>query len=116
MALKIRIRKKTIPKNSSQMEFELRRPTENDRNYELGGRSFYFFDFDDNVAYLSTPIIVFHKVTGAERSLSSGEFAHNSKIIGKVTDLHTGKVQLETLIGSKRIVDMISGEQLPRIC
>ncbi|PLX13481.1 MAG: hydrogenase expression/formation protein HypE, partial [Marinilabiliales bacterium] len=40
----------------------------------------------------------------------------NSKIIGIVTENHLGKVQLETVIGSKRIVDMISGEQLPRIC
>jgi len=40
----------------------------------------------------------------------------NTKIIGEVTENHPGKVQLETVIGSKRIVDMISGEQLPRIC
>ena len=65
------------------MEFELRRPQEDDRNFEKGGRSFYFFDFDDNVAYLSTPIIIFHKITGEEKSLSSGDFASNSKIIGK---------------------------------
>ncbi|PKP10177.1 MAG: hydrogenase expression/formation protein HypE [Bacteroidetes bacterium HGW-Bacteroidetes-4] len=39
-----------------------------------------------------------------------------SCIIGKVTALHPGKVHLETVIGSKRMVDMISGEQLPRIC
>lgn len=37
-------------------------------------------------------------------------------IIGKVTETHPGKVHLETVIGSKRMVDMISGEQLPRIC
>lgn len=40
----------------------------------------------------------------------------NSCIIGEVTETHPGKVQLHTVIGSKRIVDMISGEQLPRIC
>lgn len=40
----------------------------------------------------------------------------NSASIGKITNDYKGKVQLETILGSKRIVDMISGEQLPRIC
>lgn len=40
----------------------------------------------------------------------------NCRLIGKVHREYPGKVQLETVIGSKRIVDMISGEQLPRIC
>jgi hydrogenase expression/formation protein HypE len=37
-------------------------------------------------------------------------------IIGKVTSENQGTVVMKTTIGSKRIVDMISGEQLPRIC
>lgn len=43
------------------------------------------------------------------------EFGHNAAIIGEVT---TGKplVTLKTILGSHRIIDMISGEQLPRIC
>ncbi len=40
----------------------------------------------------------------------------SSAIIGKVSEDYKGKVYLETTIGSKRVVDMISGEQLPRIC
>lgn len=39
-----------------------------------------------------------------------------ANIIGEVTDSHKGKVILKTKIGTTRIVDMISGEQLPRIC
>lgn len=39
-----------------------------------------------------------------------------SRIIGKVTSGHPRLLQLQTTIGTKRIVDMISGEQLPRIC
>ncbi len=70
-------------KSNEQLEFDLNRPFEHDRNYQLGGRSFYFFDFDDNVAYLSTPIVIFHKENGEQKLLSSGEFAKNSKIIGK---------------------------------
>lgn len=74
--------KNHILRNKTQLEFDLKREREPDRNAHLGGRSFYFFDFDDNVAYLSTPIIIFHKETGDELSLSSGIFAQNSKKIG----------------------------------
>ena len=36
--------------------------------------------------------------------------------IGEVTGQHPGRVVLQTRIGGSRIVDMLSGEQLPRIC
>lgn len=39
-----------------------------------------------------------------------------AEIIGEVTLENPGTVVMKTTIGSKRIVDMISGEQLPRIC
>ena len=37
-------------------------------------------------------------------------------IIGEITDSHTGVVFMQTTIGGERVVDMLSGEQLPRIC
>jgi hypothetical protein len=74
---------KTNNKKSGQLTFNFDIPKEPDRNLHLGGRSFYFFDFDDNVIYLTTPIILFQKDTGAEVAVSSGEFAHESKNIGK---------------------------------
>jgi hydrogenase expression/formation protein HypE len=37
-------------------------------------------------------------------------------IIGGVVADHPGKVFMETRIGGSRIVDMLTGEQLPRIC
>lgn len=40
----------------------------------------------------------------------------NSKIIGKVIEDEKNKVYIDTVIGGQRIVDMPSGEQLPRIC
>jgi hydrogenase expression/formation protein HypE len=39
-----------------------------------------------------------------------------SVIIGEVTDQHPGIVVMTTRIGGNRVVDMLSGEQLPRIC
>ena len=37
-------------------------------------------------------------------------------IIGEVTDGATPLVVMESAIGARRILDMPSGEQLPRIC
>ncbi len=39
-----------------------------------------------------------------------------SAIIGEVTADHAGFVLMKTRIGGTRVVDMLSGEQLPRIC
>ncbi len=36
--------------------------------------------------------------------------------IGTVLDGPAGLVTMKTLLGTDRIVDMLSGEQLPRIC
>ena len=44
------------------------------------------------------------------------ELGNEAEIIGEVTSENPGTVVMKTTIGSKRIVDMISGEQLPRIC
>ncbi len=40
----------------------------------------------------------------------------NSVIIGRVVAEHPGTVVMKTTIGGSRVVDMLSGEQLPRIC
>jgi hydrogenase expression/formation protein HypE len=40
----------------------------------------------------------------------------DAAIIGEVVDEHAGRVVLRSRIGGRRVVDMLSGEQLPRIC
>jgi hypothetical protein len=73
-----------VPKSeSSQMELNIERKKEKDRNFHLGGRSFYFFDFDDNVAFLGTPLVLFHKETLSELPINSGQFAQEHSRIGK---------------------------------
>lgn len=37
-------------------------------------------------------------------------------VIGRVVETHPGMVTLKTRVGGTRVVDMLSGEQLPRIC
>lgn len=48
--------------------------------------------------------------------IRADEFGKDAVIIGEVTDKGTGSVFLETAIGGRRRVDMLTGEQLPRIC
>ncbi|MBN2240773.1 MAG: hydrogenase expression/formation protein HypE [Dehalococcoidales bacterium] len=43
-------------------------------------------------------------------------YGKNAVIIGRVTAEHPGKVVIKTPYGSSRILDMLSGELLPRIC
>lgn len=39
-----------------------------------------------------------------------------ASIIGQITNQHPGRVWMQTVAGGNRIVDMMAGEQLPRIC
>ena len=48
--------------------------------------------------------------------IQQDEFGKDAVIIGEVTREDPGKVFLRTAIGGLRIVDMLTGEQLPRIC
>jgi hydrogenase expression/formation protein HypE len=47
------------------------------------------------------------------RKVENGE---NACIIGEVVADHPGQVVMETSIGATRVVDMLHGEPLPRIC
>ena len=40
----------------------------------------------------------------------------NAQRIGTVNDIHRGWVSMRTVLGTTRIVDMLAGDQLPRIC
>jgi hypothetical protein len=100
--IKVRIKRKKIPVNQAQMELSFQRPKQEDRNYHLGGRSFYFFDFDDNVAYLTTPIVIFNKETGIERTLSSGEWANYHHTIGKQGPFKDYFIDYDDEVGSFR--------------
>lgn len=91
-----------IPPGIAQLEIGIARPKEADRNYHLGGRSFYFFDFDDNVAFLSTPLILFHKQTGEEKHVSSGVWAHQHSLIGKSGEYADYEIRWEDQSGTFR--------------
>ena len=52
-------------------------------------------------------------VVAAMRAVDAGAGAVE---IGRVVADHAGTVTMKTIVGSQRIVDMLVGEQLPRIC
>jgi len=55
----------------------------------------------------------------AEKVLTTirrNQYGHEATIIGEVVNEHPGKVVMKTRFGASRIVDVLVGELLPRIC
>ncbi|HEX9059053.1 MAG TPA: hydrogenase expression/formation protein HypE [Clostridia bacterium] len=50
------------------------------------------------------------------KKLKEHRYGKDAKVIGEVTGLYPGKVFTSTLTGGSRIIDMLVGDQLPRIC
>lgn len=98
-----------------QMELGLGRAPERDRNYHLGGRSFYFFDFDDNIIFLATNIVVFNKLTGAELPLSSAEWAKSHFLIGEPGPYEEYEIRYDDQAGSFRHFRDHLPEELKRL-
>ncbi|MDO9334380.1 MAG: hydrogenase expression/formation protein HypE [Dehalococcoidales bacterium] len=49
-------------------------------------------------------------------AMKRNRYGQDAVIIGEVTAEHPGRVVMKTALGSSRIVDMLVGEPLPRIC
>ncbi len=49
-------------------------------------------------------------------AMQKHKYGKEAAIIGEITGTHAGKGWIITSIGGKRVIDMLSGEQLPRIC
>ena len=49
-------------------------------------------------------------------ALRAHPLGREARIIGRVTEEHRGMVAMRTALGTTRIVDMLAGDQLPRIC
>jgi hydrogenase expression/formation protein HypE len=63
-------------------------------------------------------LVAFVPAPSAKRTLAlmrAHPGAHDAAPIGQVTDM-TGAVTLRTRLGGTRLLDLLSGEQLPRIC
>ena len=49
-------------------------------------------------------------------AVKRNKYGRNAAVIGEVIAEHPGRVVMKTVLGSSRIVDMLVGEPLPRIC
>jgi hydrogenase expression/formation protein HypE len=49
-------------------------------------------------------------------AMKKNPYGQEAALIGEVKAENPGKVVMKTLIGGKRLIDMLTGEQLPRIC
>lgn len=49
-------------------------------------------------------------------AMRANPYGTDAAVIGRVTDERPGKVVLHTSLGARRVLDMLSGELLPRIC
>jgi len=64
-------------------------------------------------------VVVVVEAEDAEKVLAQikkNKYGQNAAIIGEVTEKHNAKVTMRTPFGTSRIVDMLVGEPLPRIC
>jgi len=50
------------------------------------------------------------------KSMKDHPLGQDAKMIGEVVSEHPGMVRMETRVGGTRILDVMFGEQLPRIC
>ena len=55
-------------------------------------------------------------VEGVLAAVQDNPYGKNAAVIGEVLADNPGKVFMETIIGGTRIIDMLTGEPLPRIC
>jgi len=63
--------------------------------------------------------VAFVPLRDSERALAlmrAHELGAGASCIGAVSEAPAGLVTMRSSIGAERIVDMLSGEQLPRIC
>jgi hydrogenase expression/formation protein HypE len=56
------------------------------------------------------------QATAALAAMKSAPYGADAAIIGEVTEGPAGRVYVKTSFGARRIMDMLVGEQLPRIC
>jgi hydrogenase expression/formation protein HypE len=78
-----------------------------------------FFGFDPLFVANEGKLVMIVPADEAEAVLSmmrKHPLGKQASGIGRITAEHPGKVVMNTIPGGKRIVGMLAGEQLPRIC
>lgn len=50
------------------------------------------------------------------KALKKHKYGKDAAVIGEITINHPGRVVMESVVGGNRIIEMLAGDQLPRIC
>jgi hydrogenase expression/formation protein HypE len=61
-------------------------------------------------------VVAAHAAESLVERMRQHPLGTNASIIGEVTSDHAGMVLMKTGIGGTRVMDVMFGEQLPRIC
>ncbi|MBC7258850.1 MAG: hydrogenase expression/formation protein HypE [Chloroflexi bacterium] len=61
-------------------------------------------------------IVAAEAAEAALAAMHAHPLGRNARIIGRASQAHPGRVVLKTVLGVSRVVEMLTGEQLPRIC
>ncbi len=93
-----------------QQELPIPREIQPDRNASLGGKSFYFFDLDENVFHIESAHYVFHKKTGDKKEVPGKIFWDEIDHIGKKGFLKDYDIRPDDLDGSFQRFRDLAGE------
>jgi hydrogenase expression/formation protein HypE len=61
-------------------------------------------------------VVAAAEADGVLAAMRAHPLGRQAAMIGEVVGDHPGMVVMQSLIGSDRVVDLLTGEQLPRIC
>jgi hydrogenase expression/formation protein HypE len=61
-------------------------------------------------------IVAAHRAAAALEALRSHPLGARAASIGRIVADHAGMVAISTAVGGSRVVDLLPGDQLPRIC
>jgi hydrogenase expression/formation protein HypE len=61
-------------------------------------------------------IVAPDSAAAALRKMREHPLGRDTQVIGEIVNDHPGMVLMKTSIGGTRVVDVLFGEQLPRIC
>ena len=61
-------------------------------------------------------VVAANETDAALAAIRAHPLGEKGSVIGRVTESHAGTVIMETTFGGRRVVDMLVGDQLPRIC
>jgi len=95
---------------------------EGEVRFDNGSRALYSTDASNyrhvpvGVVIPRTIFVPPAEVENVLSAMRSHPLSRDSQIIGEVVSDHPGIVVMTTRVGGSRVVDMLSGEQLPRIC